>query len=514
MDQERLNHVLTAKPWERRVFIEEAAGIARYKQQRAETHGKLDATRQNLQRVRDVMEEVRRQLGSIERQARKARQYKALQQEKQALDLALLAADFEALGAEHERLTREMAAPPTCGGGDPGAHRRAHGAASAPRGGVQDMEFRLADLRQAVQKTQTEAERLLERREQMGLQIADLDEEETRLGGGDQQPSASGGSGSRRNGRRSSGRSTWSASGRRRSARAFRSSRDGSTRVAPRLAERRQRFEVLAGRADARGRRASRADAIERGASRARGAARASRASASTTSSAAARREAGGARCRSARICWPRIGKRRVQLSLLTAELAELEAERARSDERRARQQERAGRAAGDAGRARVGARGPGPARARARGIRGRSARDLLRAAPAPSSTASWGRSPTCSRCRRDWKRPWKRCSATGCNGWSWSDSSKRGRRLSYLGREGAGAATLLPLETLPAPTDLPEDLSEVRVGRAPDRRTAPRAGELPPWARGPGVASGSGRELVATKRRGRDLRHASPGKC
>src|SRR5215468_11157434 len=108
MDQERLNHVLTAKPWERRVFIEEAAGIARYKQQRAETHGKLDATRQNLQRLRDVMEEVRRQLGSIERQARKARQYKALQQERQTLDLALLAADFEALGADQERLTGQV----------------------------------------------------------------------------------------------------------------------------------------------------------------------------------------------------------------------------------------------------------------------------------------------------------------------------------------------------------------------------------------------------------------------
>ena len=79
MDQDKLNHVLTAKPHERRVFIEEAAGIARYKQQRNETQGKLDAARQNLVRVRDVMDEVRRQLGSLERQARKAQQYKALQ---------------------------------------------------------------------------------------------------------------------------------------------------------------------------------------------------------------------------------------------------------------------------------------------------------------------------------------------------------------------------------------------------------------------------------------------------
>src|SRR5262249_21337915 len=108
MDQERLNHVLTAKPWERRIFIEEAAGIARYKQQRSETQGKLEATRQNLQRLRDVMEEVRRQLASIERQARKARQYKTLHQERQALDLALLAAGWDALLTQHRAITEDM----------------------------------------------------------------------------------------------------------------------------------------------------------------------------------------------------------------------------------------------------------------------------------------------------------------------------------------------------------------------------------------------------------------------
>src|ERR1044072_8407577 len=104
MDQDKLNHVLTAKPHERRVFIEEAAGIARYKQQRTETEGKLDATRQNLVRVRDVMDEVRRQLNSLERQAKKAQQYKTLQNEKRELALALLAADWAALPTEAERL--------------------------------------------------------------------------------------------------------------------------------------------------------------------------------------------------------------------------------------------------------------------------------------------------------------------------------------------------------------------------------------------------------------------------
>src|SRR5882724_3900909 len=182
MDQERLNHVLTAKPWERRVFIEEAAGIARYKQQRAETHGKLDATRQNLQRLRDVMEEVRRQLSSIERQARKAQQYKALQSERQGLDLALLAADYAARAAQHEAVTREMESLRETEEQQRARIATLTGRQALRAAAIQDTEYRLGDLRQSVQKFQGEVERLLERREQMGAQIRELTEEELRLG--------------------------------------------------------------------------------------------------------------------------------------------------------------------------------------------------------------------------------------------------------------------------------------------------------------------------------------------
>src|SRR5713101_7330615 len=181
MDQDRLNHVLTAKPWERRVFIEEAAGIARDKQQRSETQGKLDATRLNLQRLRDVMEEVRRQLSSIERQARKAQQYKALQSERQGLDLALVAADYAARAAQHEAVTREMESLRVTEEQQRARVATLTGRQALQAAAIQDIEYRLGDLRQSVQKIQGEAERLLERREQMGLQIQDLIAEETRL---------------------------------------------------------------------------------------------------------------------------------------------------------------------------------------------------------------------------------------------------------------------------------------------------------------------------------------------
>src|SRR5438876_5961557 len=181
MDQDKLNHVLTAKPHERRVFIEEAAGIARYKQQRSETQGKLDATRANLVRVRDVMDEVKRQLSSLERQAKKAQQYKALQTTERDLALALMAADWAALASEAERLAAELA---RLHDGEQVLRTRLAGLTSreaTQREAIQESDHRLGDLRQSVQKVQGELERLLERREQMGLQIRELGEEAVRL---------------------------------------------------------------------------------------------------------------------------------------------------------------------------------------------------------------------------------------------------------------------------------------------------------------------------------------------
>src|SRR2546428_1572958 len=181
MDQDKLNHVLTAKPQERRIFIEEAAGIARYKQQRSETQGKLEATRQNLVRVRDVMEEVRRQLASLERQAKKAQQYKALQQERRELALTVLAADYATLtsvAAEVDAELRRLRVEDESVGARVAT---LEGRQAIQREAIQTSDHHLADLRQSVQKVQGELERLLERREQMGIQLRESTEEATRL---------------------------------------------------------------------------------------------------------------------------------------------------------------------------------------------------------------------------------------------------------------------------------------------------------------------------------------------
>src|SRR5213594_1812622 len=180
MDQDKLNHVLTAKPHERRVFIEEAAGIARYKQQRNETQGKLDGARQNLVRVKDVMDEVKRQLGSLERQAKRAQQYKALEQERRDGALALAAADFAGLVAEAERLDIDLAQHHEREGVLRTTVSRLAGRQATQRQAIQESDHRLSDLRQGVQKVQADLERLLERREQMGVQLREAAEEVVR----------------------------------------------------------------------------------------------------------------------------------------------------------------------------------------------------------------------------------------------------------------------------------------------------------------------------------------------
>src|SRR6266446_5463435 len=181
MDQDKLNHVLTAKPHERRAFIEEAAGIARYKQQRSETQGKLDGARGNLVRVKDVMDEVKRQLGSLERQAKRAQQYKALEKERRDGALVLAAADFAGLVAEADRLELEIAQHHEREEVLRTTVSRLAGHQATQREAIQVSDHRLSDLRQGVQKVQADLERLLERREQMGVQLREAAEEVVRL---------------------------------------------------------------------------------------------------------------------------------------------------------------------------------------------------------------------------------------------------------------------------------------------------------------------------------------------
>jgi chromosome segregation protein len=81
IEQGMISRVIEAKPEELRVFLEEAAGVSKYKERRRETEHRLEDTRENLARVDDIRAELAGQIEKLERQAEVARQFKALQAE-------------------------------------------------------------------------------------------------------------------------------------------------------------------------------------------------------------------------------------------------------------------------------------------------------------------------------------------------------------------------------------------------------------------------------------------------
>ena len=80
IEQGMISRVIEAKPQELKVFLEEAAGISKYRERRHETERRLNDTQKNLQRVEDICQELRKQLQHLEAQAEVARQFNALQQ--------------------------------------------------------------------------------------------------------------------------------------------------------------------------------------------------------------------------------------------------------------------------------------------------------------------------------------------------------------------------------------------------------------------------------------------------
>lgn len=87
IEQGRVGQIVSSRPEDRRSFIEEAAGITKYKARRKAAERKMEYTQQNLLRVTDIVTELERRLDSLERQARKAEKYKRLKAEMRDIEL-------------------------------------------------------------------------------------------------------------------------------------------------------------------------------------------------------------------------------------------------------------------------------------------------------------------------------------------------------------------------------------------------------------------------------------------
>jgi len=95
--QNMISRIIEAKPEEMRVYLEEAAGVSRYKERRRETENRIQHTKENLARLNDVRMELDKQLTTLKRQANAAEKYKILKQEERIIRAEWLAIQWREL---------------------------------------------------------------------------------------------------------------------------------------------------------------------------------------------------------------------------------------------------------------------------------------------------------------------------------------------------------------------------------------------------------------------------------
>jgi len=143
IEQGMVSRVIDAKPDELRVYLEEAAGISKYKERRRETETRIRHTRENLDRLIDLIDEIDKQLSRLERQAKTAAKYKQLKQDQRRLEAESLLLQKQVFDAEIEAQRRKLATVET------------------------DMEKRTAELRETEREIEQGRQKLAEASEQL-----------------------------------------------------------------------------------------------------------------------------------------------------------------------------------------------------------------------------------------------------------------------------------------------------------------------------------------------------------
>jgi chromosome segregation protein len=185
--QGMINRLIEAKPEELRVFLEEAAGVSRYKERRRETENRLSDTRENLTRVEDILRELGSQLEKLESQAEVAQQYRDLQADGEKKQFALWFLKETGARGEREKKSQEMIqaqnnlesaiAALRAGEAALESRRQAHYAASdalhSAQGKLYEANAQVGTLEAEIRHVVDSRNRLQARRDQLNAQIAE-----------------------------------------------------------------------------------------------------------------------------------------------------------------------------------------------------------------------------------------------------------------------------------------------------------------------------------------------------
>ena len=90
IEQGMISKIIDSKPEELRTYLEEAAGISKYKEKRRETELRLKHTSENLSRLKDIMREINSSLTKLQKQANDAESYRALKKEEEDLRVKII----------------------------------------------------------------------------------------------------------------------------------------------------------------------------------------------------------------------------------------------------------------------------------------------------------------------------------------------------------------------------------------------------------------------------------------
>ncbi len=101
ISQGKISEILKGKPTDRRVIIEEAASVLKYKHRKEETMRKLDNTQDNLEKVNLVIDELKETVEPLEIQAKQATKYLEFKEELEGIEIALLASDIGSLNKKY-----------------------------------------------------------------------------------------------------------------------------------------------------------------------------------------------------------------------------------------------------------------------------------------------------------------------------------------------------------------------------------------------------------------------------
>lgn len=182
IEQGRVGELINAKPEDRRLFIEEAAGTTLYRARKLAAERKMERTRENLSRVNDILHEIDRQTQYLERQAKKAEAHKRLVEELRGLELRVTGRQFQtlqeelaALDATRERLSGEAAAVRAALDENETAHRDA-------AEGLAEAEHRHASAREQLAVLEAERQSVQQRIAMLEEQRAERARRHARLG--------------------------------------------------------------------------------------------------------------------------------------------------------------------------------------------------------------------------------------------------------------------------------------------------------------------------------------------